>query len=125
LALGRTAMKDTEVGGRPVKEGEMLMLAYSVGCRDPRIYTNPDTIDIDRQISSNLAFGWGSHRCPGNSIARLQMRVTLEELLRRVTDLELMETGPPQISHSTVTRNWDTLRLKFAPGAPESVAGAE
>ena len=118
-------MKDTEVGGRPVKKGEMLMLAYSVGCRDPRVYDNPDAIDIDHQIKSNLAFGWGSHRCPGNSIARLQMRVTLEELLRRVTDLELVESGPPQISHSTVTRNWDTLRLKFTPGRQDSVTVAE
>jgi len=121
LALGRTAMKDTEVGGRKVKKGEMLMLAYSIGCRDPRVYDNPNTIDIDREISSNLAFGWGSHRCPGNSIARLQLRITLEELLRRVKGLELADSGPPQISHSTVTRNWDTLRLKFTPGAQESV----
>lgn len=125
LALGRTAMEDTEVGGRPVKKGEMLMLAYSVGCRDPQIYENPDEIDIDRQIGSNLAFGWGSHRCPGNSIARLQVRVTLEEMLRRIDDLELAESGPPRISHSTVTRNWDTLQLKFAPGEKESVELAE
>jgi cytochrome P450 len=39
-------MKDTEVGGRPVKKGEMLMLAYSVGCREPRVYDRPDEIDI-------------------------------------------------------------------------------
>jgi len=125
LALGRTAMEDTEVAGHEVKKGEMLMLAYSVGCRDPRIYENPDKIDIDRSISSNLAFGWGSHRCPGNSIARLQVRVTIEELLRRLDDLELVDPGPPQISHSTVTRNWDTLPLRFTPGKIESVELSE
>lgn len=125
LALGRTAMEDTEVAGHEVKKGEMLMLAYSVGCRDPQIYEDPDAIKIDRQISSNLAFGWGSHRCPGNSIARLQIRITLEELLRRVKDLELVGSPDPQISHSTVTRNWDTLQLKFTPGAIESVELSE
>jgi len=120
LALGRTAMTDTEVAGHQVKKGEMLMLAYSVGCRDPKIYENPNEIIIDRPITSNLAFGWGSHRCPGNSIARLQMRVTLEEMLRRIDDLQLAE-GVSSISHSTVTRNWDSLPLKFTPGAVESV----
>lgn len=125
LALGRTAMEDTEVAGHSVKKGEMLMLAYSVGCRDPQIYEDPDAIKIDRQISSNLAFGWGSHRCPGNSIARLQIRITMEELLRRVKDLELVGSPDPQISHSTVTRNWDTLQLKFTPGAIESVELSE
>lgn len=121
LALGRTAMEDTEVAGHKVRKGEMLMLAYSVGCRDPRIHTDPDKIDIDRSIKSNLAFGWGSHRCPGNSIARLQVRVTMEELLRRVKDLELGDFDGTQVSHSTVTRNWDTLPLKFTPGEIEKV----
>lgn len=121
LALGRTAMEDTEVGGCPVKKGEMLMLAYSVGCRDPEIYERPNEIDIDRKISSNLAFGWGSHRCPGNSIARLQMRISLEELLRRLDGLELAGADTNQISHSTVTRNWDKLPLKFTPGTLEPV----
>jgi cytochrome P450 len=117
LALGRTAMKDTEVAGQKVKKGELLMLAYSVGCRDPRLYENPDTIDIERPIKSNLAFGWGPHRCPGSHIARLQARITLEELIRRMPELQLAEGETPKISHSTVTRNWDTLALAFPPGS--------
>jgi cytochrome P450 len=120
LAIGRTATKDTVVAGQEVRKGEMLMLAYSVGCRDPRIYESPDVIDIDRPIKSNLAFGWGSHRCPGNSIAKLQMRVTLTELLRRVKDLEAVATEGPQITHSTISRNWETLPLRFAPGEVEN-----
>jgi cytochrome P450 len=125
LALGRTAMEDTEVAGCPVQKGEMLMLAYSVGCRDPRIYDDPDTIDIYRPIKSNLAFGWGSHRCPGSNIARLQARVTLEELLRRVDDLQLAPGAEPKISHSTVTRNWDTLPIVFSPGKSEGTEIAD
>lgn len=119
LALGRTAMEDTEVAGEPVKKGELLMLAYSVGCRDPRVYENPDEIDIDRPIKSNLAFGWGPHRCPGNHIARIQARITLEELLRRMPDLKIEGDAAPVISHSTVTRNWDTLPITFPPGPRE------
>lgn len=119
LALGRTAMKDTEIGGHEVKKGEMVMLAYSVGCRDPRIYENPNEIDIDREIRSNLAFGWGPHRCPGNHVARIQARVTMEEILRRLPDLRLAEGSEPVISHSTVTRNWDRLDIEFTPGTAE------
>lgn len=119
LALGRTAMEDTEVGGVPVKKGDMLMLAYSVGCRDPRIHTDPNEIDIRRPVKGNLAFGFGPHRCPGNHIAKLQARVTLEELLRRMPDLAVEQGKEPVISHSTVTRNWDTLPLTFTPGPRE------
>jgi cytochrome P450 len=119
LAIGRTAMKDTEVAGRRVEKGEMLMLAYAVACRDPRIHENPDEIDIERPITSNLAFGWGPHRCPGNSIARLEMRITLEELLRRIKNFEVLESTP--ITHTTISRNWDALSLKFTPGEIEDV----
>lgn len=121
LALGRTAMEDTEIAGEPVKKGELVMLAYSVGCRDPRVFENPDKIDIDRTIKSNLAFGWGPHRCPGNHIARMQARITLEELLRRMPDIELADGAAPAISHSTVTRNWDTLQLRYSPDRRENV----
>lgn len=119
LALGRTAMEDTEINGEPVKKGEMVMLAYAVGCRDPRVHENSDRIDIERGVKGNLAFGWGPHRCPGNFVARLQASITLEELLRRMPDLALAEDGESAISHSTVTRNWDTLPLTFTPGERE------
>ncbi len=116
LALGRTALEDTVVEGEPVKKGDMLMLAYSMGCRDPRVFENPNVVDIDRKVTGNLAFGYGPHRCPGNHIAKLQARVTLKELLRRLPDIKIAPVGESKVSHSTVTRNWDTLPITFTPG---------
>lgn len=120
LALGRTAMEDTEVAGVPIKKGEMLMLAYSVGCRDPKVFDEPNKIDITRSVKGNLAFGFGPHRCPGNHIAKIQARVTMEELMRRIPDLRLEPGTESRISHSTVTRNWDTLPMVFTPGKREN-----
>ena len=119
LALGRTAMEDTTVAGVPVAKGDMVMLAYSMGCRDPRVFENPNVVDIDRKVTGNLAFGFGPHRCPGNHIAKLQAQVTLQEMLRRMPDIRLADGGDSVVSHSTVTRNWDTLPIVFTPGPRE------
>jgi cytochrome P450 len=119
LALGRTATKDTEIAGQPIKQGEMVMLAYSAAARDPRVFEDPHTIDIERRISTNIAFGYGPHRCIGSHLARLQGQVTLDEVLRRLPDLRLAEGAEPYYTHSTVTRDLNDLRIEFTPGPKE------
>jgi cytochrome P450 len=119
LALGRTATKDTEIAGQPIKRGEMVMLAYSAGARDPRVFPDPHTIDIERRIPTNIAFGYGPHRCIGSHLARLQGQVTLDEVLRRLPDLRLAEGAAPFYTHSTVTRDLNDLLVEFTPGPKE------
>jgi len=119
LALGRTATRDTEIAGQPIKRGEMVMLAYSAAARDPRVFSDPHTIDIDRRISTNIAFGYGPHRCIGSHLARLQAQVTLDEVLRRLPDLRLAEGAAPFYTHSTVTRDLNDLIIEFTPGVRE------
>ncbi|HZZ52293.1 MAG TPA: cytochrome P450 [Pseudonocardia sp.] len=119
LALGRTATKDTEVAGQPIKKGEMVMLAFSAGARDPRIFPEPHTIDIERKISTNIAFGYGPHRCIGSHLARLQGLTAMEEMLRRMPDLRLADDSVPFYTHSTVTRDLNALNLVFTPGTKE------
>jgi cytochrome P450 len=119
LALGRTATRDTEAVGQPIKEGEMVMLAYAVAARDPRIFPNPNTIDIDREIPTNIAFGYGPHRCIGNQLARLNAVTAMGEILRRLPDLQMAEGQEPKWFHSTVTRDILSLPVVFTPGLPE------
>lgn len=119
LALGRTATKDTEIQGQPIKKGEMVMLAYAAAARDPRHFKNPHEIDIERSIPTNIAFGSGPHRCIGSHLARLQAVTTLEELLRRMPDLRMPDGESPTFSHSTVTRDMTSLPLLFTPGPRE------
>ncbi len=116
VALGRTAMKDTEVAGQKIAEGEFLMLSFAAACRDPSVFPNPGVVDIDRKIAVNPAFSFGPHRCIGSHVARLEGVVTLRRLLERMPDLRLKPGTAPAYSNSTITRNMDTLQLIFTPG---------
>ncbi|MFJ9127747.1 cytochrome P450 [Streptomyces sp. NPDC102340] len=95
----RKATKDVEVGGCPVRRGEMVMLPLAVTNRDPDRYGNPHEVDLHRSASNHIAFGSGPHRCLGSHLARLEMNVAMEEWHRRIPDYriapgqELEQTG--------------------------------
>ena len=78
-------------------------------------------MNIDRKAEVNLAFSYGAHRCIGAHVGRLQMNVALDELLRRVHDIAILE--PPKYGNSSVARNMDVLQISYAKGAREG-AGA-
>ena len=119
VALGRTAMRDTEVAGQKIAKGDFLMLSFAAACRDPKIFEDPHEIDIRRKISVNPAFSFGPHRCIGSHVARLEAMISLEELLRRLPDIALAAGGEPVYSNSTIARNIDSLSLTFTPGQRE------
>lgn len=95
----RKATKDVEVGGCPVRAGEMVMLPLVVTNRDPERYDNPAEVDLDRKTSNHIAFGSGPHRCLGSHLARLELNVAIEEWHARIPDYritpgqELEQTG--------------------------------
>ena len=97
----------------------MIMLAYAVASRDPREFPDPSRIDIERQISTQIAFGYGPHRCIGNQLARLNTIVAMDEILRRLPDLEVPDGAGPKWFHSTVTRDILNLPVVFTPGRKE------
>ena len=83
----RTAARDTEVNGQPIAEGERVALLYPAANRDPAAITDPDRFDIAREPTPHLAFGHGTHFCVGANLARLEVRLLLEELTPRITNL--------------------------------------
>src|SRR6185295_3010572 len=85
----RTATRDAEVRGQKIREGEKVVLFYASANRDEDAFDHPDVFDITRTPNDHLAFGIGSHFCLGANLARLEIRVMFEELLRRVPDIEL------------------------------------
>ena len=88
----RQAKTDTEVAGVKLAKGSRLMLLWGSGNRDESQFPRPDVLDMDRpNKQSHLAFGHGIHLCLGASIARLEARITFEELLRRTTSIEAAE----------------------------------
>jgi cholest-4-en-3-one 26-monooxygenase len=89
MQFRRTATRDTRIGDQPIREGEKLVMYYGAANRDPRVFEDPETFDITREHNPHLAFGTGTHVCMGSHMARLSMRVTLAELLRRHPKLHL------------------------------------
>jgi cytochrome P450 len=87
--FARTAKRDVTLGGKLIREGEPIALVYASANRDGCIFADPDEFRLDRERKDHLAFGRGPHNCVGAPMARLELRVFFEELLRRTASFEL------------------------------------
>ncbi|WP_198653302.1 cytochrome P450 [Actinocorallia populi] len=115
VAVGRTAVRDAELGGRQVKAGDKVLIHWASANRDAAEFADADAFDPDRERNRHLAFGAGPHRCAGSNLARLNLRVALEELLGRLDGIRLQE-GATVEYHRGLTRSPDTLPITFTPG---------
>jgi cholest-4-en-3-one 26-monooxygenase len=86
----RVATADVELGGETIKAGDQVVLMYSSANRDPAHFTDPERLDLTRYPNRHLAFGFGSHFCLGASLARMEIRLFLEELIRRVSGMRMV-----------------------------------
>jgi cytochrome P450 len=89
--LARTATERVELDGQAIETGDRLMLLFGAAGRDPGMFEEPNEFRIDRRGNPHLAFGVGAHRCIGSHLARLEMRIAVEELLARIPDYELAD----------------------------------
>jgi len=86
----RTATRDVELGGKQVKEGDKVVMWFASGNRDDSVFEDPYSLDVTRINVDHMTFGKGSpHLCLGNNLARLEIRLMFEELLPRLSDIEL------------------------------------
>lgn len=105
----RTASEDVALHGGVIPAGDRVLLMLGSANRDPRAFPAPDRYDLDRAQDSQLAsFGVGRHYCLGASLARLEARVTLEELVARVADYDIDEAGAARV-HSINVRGFARL----------------
>lgn len=86
----RVATEDVELGGETIRAGDQVVLMYGSANRDPAHFTDPERLDITRYPNRHIAFGFGTHFCLGASLARLEIRLFLEELVRRVTGMRMV-----------------------------------
>ena len=107
----RSATEDTEVGGRPIRKGDWLMLSYLSANNDETVFDEPERFRVDRDASRHIAFGTGAHACLGQHLARLEMRILFEELMPRLHSLEF--AGEPKRSASTFVGGPKTLPVRF------------
>ena len=114
--MRRTATVDHELHGEQIHQGDELLLLYGAANLDPRAFPNPDVLDVTREHNAHVAFGFGTHVCLGAHLARLEIRVMFEELLRRMPDWELVDPDEPKIVPATFARGYDQIRIRYTPG---------
>lgn len=87
LGTSRVALEDVEIGGVLIRAGEGVLGLSNTADRDPAVFPDPDAFDIDRGGRHHLAFGYGPHQCLGQNLARLELRIVLDTLFRRIPGL--------------------------------------
>jgi len=99
--LSRVTTEDVEVRGTTIPKGARVHLLYAAANRDPRVFERADEFDVTRKTNNHLAFGFGIHFCLGASLARLELRVGIEELLARAPDYKLDLQGLRRLPSDT------------------------
>lgn len=116
MVFMREATRDTEIAGTKIRKGDVVSQWYGAANRDPNIFENPDEFITDRpNAGEHLAFGAGVHRCIGAPLARLQIRILLEEVHRRGLKFEI--AGEPRRGYSNFINALTYLPLKVIAGA--------
>jgi hypothetical protein len=98
VTMARLVATDFDFRGRQMKEGDWLLLPFPAANRDPELFPDADKVQIDRAENRHAAFGLGIHRCIGSNLARMELRVALEEWMKRYPDFELVD--PTEVAWS-------------------------
>jgi cytochrome P450 len=110
--MRRTAKADTELGGKHIKAGDKLLMWYASANRDEQAIERPDEFLIDRdRVRQHLSFGTGIHRCMGNRLAEMQLRVLWEEILPRFQKIEVV--GEPVRIYSSFVKGYTELPVRL------------
>jgi cytochrome P450 len=111
--MRRTATQDVELGGKQIKAGDKVAMWYLSGNRDETAIDRPDQFIIDRaRPRGHLSFGFGIHRCVGNRLAELQLKILWEEILKR--DLKIEVLDEPTRVRSSFVRGYTKLQVRIA-----------
>ena len=114
MQFQRTAQRDTEIGGQHISEGDRVAIYYVSANRDEAVFERPDQFDVGRSPNEHLTFGGGGpHFCLGASLARMEIRLMFEELLGRLTHIEL--NGTPRRLRSNFINGLKEMPVRFEP----------
>jgi cytochrome P450 len=107
----RSATRDYAMRGQTIKEGDWLFLAYPSGNRDEEVFDEPERFSIHRTPNKHLAFGYGAHLCLGQHLAKMEMRIFWEELLKRLKKVEL--AGEPKLTEANFVGGLKHLPIRY------------
>jgi cytochrome P450 len=110
--MRRTALEDTELGGKKIKKGDRVVMWYVSGNRDEEVIERPNEFIIDRaRPRIHLSFGFGIHRCVGMRLAELQLKIVWQEMLKRFDRIEVV--GEPKRVYSSFVRGIEVLPVRI------------
>jgi len=112
--MRRNALEDFELGGKTIRKGDKVVMWYISGNRDADTIDNPDAFIIDREKARHhVSFGFGIHRCMGNRIGEMQIRILWEEIMKRFEKVEVV--GEPERSFSNFVHGFESLPVVLHP----------
>jgi cytochrome P450 len=91
VTMARVVTTEAEVAGCPMKPGDKVLMNFPAANRDPEMFERPDEVILDREHNRHIAFGSGIHRCAGSNLARMELRVAIEEWLARIPDYRVAD----------------------------------
>ena len=110
--MRRNATRDVELNGKTIRKGEKVVMWYVSGNRDEEVIPRPNDYWIERpRARQHLSFGFGIHRCVGNRLAELQLKIIWEEILKRFSNIEV--TGEPRRVLSSFVKGYETLPVRL------------
>jgi len=114
ICIARTTRHEAEIDGHAIGAGEQVLMYWAAANHDPAEFPDPDTFDLDRERNRHIAFGAGTHRCVGSNLARMNLRVAIDAVVRRLHDIKLAP-GADIDFHSTFNRAPLSVPITFTP----------
>ena len=112
IHMRRTALVDYELGGKQIKKGDKVIMWYLSGNRDESVFEDAEKMIRDRpNARSHVAFGFGVHRCMGNRLAEMQLRILWEEILKRFDNIEVI--GEPDYVQSNFVKGYSKMMVRL------------
>jgi cytochrome P450 family 142 subfamily A polypeptide 1 len=111
--MARTATRDVEMRGETIRAGQKVLLLYPSANRDEEHFADPFTFDITRSPNEHVAFGFGTHFCLGNSLARLELQVMFEQLLDRLPGIHLADPTEPEHRPANFVSGYETMKVAW------------
>ncbi|ULE35665.1 cytochrome P450 [Mycobacterium sp. IDR2000157661] len=116
--MARTVTADTEFHGTALEEGEKMILLFESANFDEAVFESPELFDIERYPNNHLAFGFGTHFCLGNQLARLELSIMQTKLLQRLPDLRLAGDGELPLRPANFVSGLEQMPVVFTPTTP-------
>ena len=112
-AMRRVAMRDTELAGQPISEGESVVMVYASANRDEAVFEEPHRFRVDRTPNEHLALGFGPHYCLGANLAKMEIKATLARILERLPGLRLAEGAEPAFTPSALIDGIESMPVAW------------